>query len=257
MQKDKFVSHISQVLEKNVSGIKVEPISDKFAVNIQKNGQNHELILDNIYRDYLNVGDDEVFEHVISFLSGIEDHKEESVLNFHSDKLIPHIRRVFDDDIKNKFILHPLNEEVEMCFALDFPDHVRYVTKDMLNDLFTKEKVRRKSMENLLKRGWLNEVNNEHSHAGKMLLYKNYDHIYQAQFFIPEMAKNFLANEFYFILPARSVSVVLIPNHVNKKGVLEGILKLKEFAVKILSQESHTISEKVFHFKQGKINIIG
>jgi len=257
MNKDDFLNLIIHVIETRMPGVQAFPVDDEFKIKIVKNGHDYDLNLDNIYRDYLKINSEDAFDSVVSFLNDVDDYDESTVLVSHQDKLIPHIRKVFDEDIKEKFVLVPINEEIEMCFALDFPDHVRYVSTSMLNDFFTSDKVKRVSFENMLNRGWLNDIKDEHSGAGKMMMFKNEEHIYQGQFFIPEMTQGFLSDEFYFILPARSVTVVLIPNNINKNAVLEGILKLKEFAVKIYSNEAHNISEKVFHSKNGEVEIVG
>jgi hypothetical protein len=100
-------------------------------------------------------------------------------------------------------------------------------------------------------------VQEEHSEAGIMGVYRNSDQEFVFQFLFEDMSEAVLGPEFYLIIPCKHLAMTLVPNRVNESKVLEGMLKLKEFAVKLHAKESYAISEKLYHIKDGQITKLG
>jgi hypothetical protein len=213
-------------------------------------GDKEIFYLENIYREYQKSPDDFSLEHVLVAMEKFNP-KKKVIESGDFSSIYPVIRSYKDKDYYGEKITHDLS----LNYILDYPTHVQFIDNTQVNPKIEK-KIKMSAFENLFKQGWVVHENEEENAAGKMLVFKELDKNYQAQFLMKGMFQKYLGDQFYIILPSKHLSIVLIPKG-DEESVLEGMLKLKEFAVKLYAKESYPISEKLYYVKNGEFNFMG
>lgn len=248
--KEKAYAHLTNALP----DLNLKINGKSFAIDVIKEGVSEPLSLENLYLDSKESSFEQVMKATVGFLSSLDD-KHADILNFNRDKITPIIRSTMH--MNDDMVFRELTNDLSVGYAVEHEDYIKYVDREMLNDFFKEEELYDAAMLNTLKRGWLNHQTEEHSGAGRLLLFRHFDDEFLFQFFLQDMYEYYLGAEFYLSMPTKHIAIVLIPNNINKDGVLEGILKLKEFAVKLHGKESYPISEKIYHVINGTVSKIG
>jgi hypothetical protein len=252
MNKEQFLDYVQTHLNETFPLFQFEKNANEFSLHFFHEGKNDIFYLSNLYKEYQQNEIENVLHPLTSFFSNFNN-KEQSIPNFNRDKVIPIIRPFKED----KYLSQEVTDDLSMGFAIEHNEYIQYIEEAMLNDLFDEEKVEKQAKKNLLEKGWFHPQKEEHSYAGRMLLFQNHEQEFLAQFFFSEMAEQHVGRDFYLIVPTKHIAFVLMPNRIDTDGVIEGLLKLKEFAVKLKFQESYGISEKVYHVLNGSITTIG
>jgi len=252
MNKEQFLNHVETYLNQTFPSFHFKKNSAEFSLHFTYDEKQDIFYLSNLYKEHQYNDLEHVLKPLVSFFLNFNK-KEQSIPNFNRDKIIPIIRPFTEE----KFLAKEVTDDLSIGYAIEHEDYIQYIEESMLNDLFDEEQIEKQAKKNLFTKGWVSSEKEEHSYAGRMFLFQQHEEEFLAQFFFSELAEPNIGRDFYLITPTKHIAFVLIPNRMDNDGVIEGLLKLKEFAVKLNLQESYGISEKVYHVLNGSITTVG
>jgi len=252
MNKEQFLTHIETHLNEQFPAFQFKKNEQKFALNFLQEGKQETFYLSNLFKEYQHSDIENVLAPIVSFFTNFHN-KDQGIPTFNRTKITPIVRPFSDQDVLSEEV----TDDLSLGYAIEHDDHIQYIDSSMVTDLFNEKKIKEQAKQNLLKKEWVFAQTEEHSHAGRMFLFRHHEEEFLAQFFFSELAEPKLGRDFYLITPTKHIAFVLIPNRINPEGVTEGLLKLKEFAVKLHLQEAYSISEKVYHILNGSVTTVG
>lgn len=221
-----------------------------FSMDISIDEKNTKLNLQNLYKEYVTNPTMFHFDHIMEPLKRMIG-KETS---FKHHQLFPVIRGV--SETEQGYVAYPLASSIELRFVIDRPDSVTFVTENQLSKELTAEKLYETSFINLIHQGWCSPKTVESTENGRLLVFKEDEKNYQAQFLLSPLYIPHLGERFYVSFPTRSLTLVYVPDS-SEEYSLEHLLKVKELAVKMYTQESYPLSDKVFEAKDNKVVYCG
>lgn len=251
--KKPFLETFKEKVQKAYPSSRIKEGKEK-EIEIEINGTTHNIHTANLEREYNNHPTGDVFENFFKVLE-VQVKGIDIASSHHKEKLVPIIRPYKEGEVE--YLRTPLNQYLEIRYAVEFEGSIRYVTENDLHDLFSYEDLYLSTLENVMKKGWMQHQKEIQEANGKILIFENDEDEYMGQFLIPSMVKEFLGDNFFISFPTQHQTFVLLPNYTKGEDWLEALLSLKHVTMVLEAKENRPLSNRVLRMQNGELIGIG
>lgn len=251
LEPKEFVQYVKKAIEKMEQGKEVIE-TDEMGLEIKQDGETKfQLFLGNIYRNYVNSGNmDAVLDFLNAHMKVQKDMETMAERSWEEIKEItyPTIRGLgFGDD--KGMLSEEITEDFGLVYAVDHENYVSFLTENEVKDKnMDLAEIKKAALEKLVKEGWVKEVEKMEDDGGTLYYFEYHDREYLYQFFMDEMVKKTIGNDFYIAIPTKTQAVVFVPNYeAHPMEAMQMIMTLHHMSLDIFMKSGYKVSPAIYH----------
>jgi uncharacterized protein YtpQ (UPF0354 family) len=227
----------------------------EITVSPQKESYRQVVNLTNTWNNYNRTQDIHIIEGLIkTFEDLLRQTMTKSADSVSMERLFPLVRKEkFHQEFaegEQELYVTALAAGIEMVYAFDSPDYVQFVNGSDLPAGITLELVKEKAKENMKKQGWIKHDEYDEKACGIFRNFIDYEHVFNAQFLIPEMYQAHLGDFFYVSFPNTHITLTLKP---KQYGLQEALERFKELSFVVNRNMENPIVSSVYRVQGGWI----